>query len=385
MSKKMSVMDTNTQQPIEDFSAIKVFKYFEHRVEEVHSSLINSEKLQVNVDAYKELADDDGPEFVFARISYDFALRNLDLPFGMVFTRYSVGLSIGGSDYSFIYYRDVGSSEKNAAGKLANLLIALANGQIAALCTYRESDSAIQANEIIYRRPGGYTYEVLKTYAMFAADRKQDSDDLAVDKVSNSDAIKEVEVDIDLYKSFYDDESGWTDKYNRPQMDGHITPLSNQEWKSRIEQYHIEKTERVVAKFDSITNPDNKSLWEQMIDYSKWRHLELLGYCLLFVLFEYIREWSFDGFRLENIAFAVFVASIVLLRNKLPYRIFVLLVAPIAYAAFALLASIFFTTFDDSFWAWLLAVFAVGSIVECIVFDARAFFRSTVFSSKKGS
>ena len=355
-----------------DISVIKLFGFVQKYVEKVNVSPLTSEKLEINVDAYGELGSEQDPDesVVFARIGLEFPKSYSDLPFIMMFDAEGVALSVGALDFVYSHYGHLGDSERDIARKLVNILIGLANGQLAVLNTITQDDEKVQAWEMLYRKPKESLYDAIVTYAAFDSARKLKDREMTTQKFANNADIPDVAVDIDIYKHFtYETE--WLNKFNRTQIAGLHVPLTRDDWEKNVDTYYDEKSDAFIEKVDKWGKGDDRTLWQQVTDAAKWRHLELMWWSLALLIYVPVREWSLAALSPSAVVFGIFVIAATIFRRTPKFYRYYPHIRPLAYLGFILATVVFAGQYDGSVWWFSLGVVAVLSLVENIFFDIR--------------
>ncbi len=160
-------------------------------------------------------------------------------------------------------------------------------------------------------------------------------------------------------------------------------PTDRKEDRAEVDREISEKVDKAVEKYDGFFNPKKKSTWELMVDYAKWRHLELFGWAFALMLLDHVLRWSFMDIDLAIILFAILALLATIFRNKLPYSTFVPLIAPLSYISFIIGSYLFLDNFSNTFWSWALAFGAISSLGENITFDSRAIYKKFKKSKTK--
>lgn len=374
MTKKAAV-DSETEAT--DISAIKLFRHIQTLIGKINTPPLTQEALEINEDAYAELGseNDSGNSLIFARIGVEFPKRYTDLSFVMLFGDDGAALAVGGQEFIFSHYTHLGSDEKDIARKLINVLVGLANGQLAMLTTMTQDNEKIQAWEILYRKPGSQLYDALATYAMFDSARKLKNRELVTQKFANTADINDVDVDIATYKQFMF-ETNWLNKFNRQQIAGLHIPLTRADWEKSVDKYYDDRADEFVKKVDQWANPGQRTVWQQVIDAAKWRHLELLWWSLALILYRPITEWSLEHFHPAAISFGAFVLAATIYRRNPTFYKYYPFIRPLAYVSFVLSAIIYASVYDGSGWWITLGIVALVSLAENIFFDVHAIYTS---------
>lgn len=357
------------------FSVIKFFRYVTEKIEAINTPPLSSVSLQINSDAYRELGGEfDESDQPFAHIALEFPTSNNDLIFATDFYPNGIGVSVGSFDYTFCHYEHLGDDEKQVAARVVDMLTTLANGQLGVLITYTEDDDKIQALEVLYKKPKKAKYDAIRTYPVFESARKLKNRELRADYSMNKADIDEAKLDVDMFLNFLPQPPG-SDKYSRSQIQGLHAPLSRAEWESRVDEHYEEKTDEFISKVDAWAKKDDLSFKQQIIKYSKWRHLEILWWSAVLVLFTHIVSWNFSAVSPYAIGFVLVIALVTLFRNMVRYNVYLLLIQPVAYIASIVVAAMFLGTDDKNIWWWIVAVCWVFSALEVIVFDMHMFIK----------
>lgn len=365
-----------------ELSVIKLFGYIQKDLQQINTPPLTAQALEVNADAYAELGSDNNPEegLVFARISMDFPKRYTDIPFSMIFDINGVALSVAGQDFVFAPFQEIGSNERDIATKLINILVGLANGQLAILNTMTQDNEKVQAWELLYRKPGNSLYDALATYALFDSARKLKSREMVTEKFANTADIKDVDVDIETFKLFTF-ETNWLTKFNRTQIAGLHVPLTREDWEKSVDKYYDDKADAFVEKVDQWATKDKRSFKQQVLDAAKWRHLELMWWSLALMLYKPVSAWSLEYFHPSMVIFGLFVIAATIYRRNKKFYHYYPWIRPLAYVGFFLASILFISQHDNSAWWIVLCVFAAISLAENIFFDARETYTSRTKSS----
>lgn len=373
-------MKTDLQDPIEqvptppELSIIKLFNYVKKAIEKLDTPPLTKHALEINTDAYAEIGDGTSEGVVFARIGVDFPKKYTDLPFSMIFSEEGVALAVGGMDYVFSEYEEIGDDEKQIATKIVNILIGLANGQLAVLNTITQDDEKTQAWEILYRQPGKQLYDAQATYAVFDSERKLKNKELITQKFANTADIKEVDVDIEAYKQFTF-ETNWLNKFNRQQIAGLHVPLTRKDWEASVDTYYDKKADDIVKKVDAWATKDKRSVWQQTIDAAQWRHIELTWWAVALLAYKSLSEWSLAHVHPGLIVFIILLLAATLFRNNELFLKFYTYIRFIAYGIFAGAGFVYVGYSDNSFWWVALGVVALVSLAENIGFDIHMVYK----------
>ncbi len=357
------------------FSVITFFRYVREKIEAINTPPLNGVSLQINSDAYRELGGEfDESDQPFAHIALEFPTSNNDLIFATDFYPNGIGVSIGSFDYTFCHYEHLGDDEKQVAARVVDMLTTLANGQLGVLITYTEDDDKIQALEVLYKKPKKTKYDAIRTYPVFESARKLKNRELRADYSMNKADIDEVKLDVDMFLNFLPQPPG-LDKYSRTQIQGRHAPLSRAEWESRVDEYYEEKTDEFISKVDAWAKKDNLSFMQRIVKYGKWRHLEILWWSVVLLLFTHLVNWDFSNISPYIVGFILVSAFVTLLRNKVRYNIYLLLIQPVAYIASIVVAAMFLGVGDKTTWWWIVAVCWTFSALEVIALDIHAFIK----------
>ena len=356
---------------MKELSIIKLFGYVQKAIEKIDTYPLAKENLDVNSDSYADLGSDSDEDLMFAHIGVDYTKRHTDLAFGMIFSKSVVGLSVGGHEYVFVHYDRIGRDEKDIAEKLTSILIGLANGQLAILCTVIQDNEKIQAWEILYRKTDNQFYDALSTYAMFDSARKLKNRELTTRKFANTANIRDIDVDIDTFRLFMF-ETTWLNKFNRKQINGLHIPLTRENWERSVDKYYDEKADAFIEKVDVWAEKDKKGFRQQVLDAAKWRHIELMWWSLALLMYKTLTEWSLERIEAGFVAFGVFVVVATVYRRRMTSYRHSLYIRLSAYVGFALSAFIFASYFDGSFWWYVLGALGLLALIENISFDIYA-------------
>lgn len=371
MRKPITEPDTRLEEA--EISAIKLFKHIKKNIRKINTPPLTEELLEINIDAYRELGNGNAEGVIFSHIGVPFPKRYTDLPFDMAFAEDGVALAIGNGDFIFSHYAHIGGSEEDIADKLTSILVGLANGQLAMLTSITQDNEKVQAWEILYRKPGRKLYDALATYAAFDSARKLKNRQMTTEKFANTADIEDVAIDVDTYKVFTF-ETSWLNQFNRKRIAGLHTPLTREDWEKSVDSYYDQKTDEITNKVDAWANKDSGSLWGQILNTVKWRHLELMWWSTALLLYKPISGWSVEYLHPGFFVFIIFVIVATICRNNDTFRKYFPSIRLAAYIGFILASFIYLSYHDGSLWWVILGLVSVLTFVENIFFDIYTFY-----------
>lgn len=356
-----------------ELSTITLFEDIRTAIEKIDTYPLTRDTLEINQDSYAELGDDiPGEGIIFARIGMDFPKKDSDLPFMMLFGSHGAALAFGAQEFVFCHYELLGDTEQHIARNLVAILVALANGQITLLNSMTQDNEKVQAWELLYRAPDRQLYDALATNIMFDSARKLKNREMVTEKFANSAAIRARKVDVGTLKLFIADTDART-KIDRTQIPGLHIPLTRDNWEKSVNKYYEDMADAVVEKVDRWVKKDDRSMWQQIVDAAKWRHLELLWWWLALMLYAPISQWSLEALDPIVTVFGALVILATIFRNTSIVILGIHWLKPLLYIGFILSLFLHFLEPASSIWWWVIGIFSVMSLIENFFFDIRTF------------
>jgi len=368
--------DPDQSDSIQGFSTIRFFSRLKKEITKATEFPLREQDIVINKDAYAALGDEDSSsQKPFAVIALDHFRSDNDLRFSFEFFEESVGVSIPDFlDPFLVPYDEIDDDEGMAALKLANVIVALANGQLSFLLTLTEEDDKVQATEILYRAPSTQKYEVLYAIPFFVNAPKKLRLPMSLTTkhhVNKTDA-PEVKVSKSLARLIL---TGENEQPFSPRkfIKDLSSPLTREVWETALDKYADEAAERSMKKFDIWTGYDyegaNKRTYkENYILFSRMRHTSLLvvGVVVMFLL-GLMLGWSqaIVTVMIVSVLTGSILASV---KSKLPGKTAQIAKALLGYAAIGYVFYLLLAM-DKSIFAWILLGFVTIEIIEALVLD----------------
>ena len=364
-------------------SVIRIFEQVRKTITEIDTPPLTRDTIKVNSDEYAKLGDDEA-EYPFARIAIDFPSGNNDFTFCMDFLSTGVALTILNLEWTWHQYEELGESNQQIARVITDVLVCLANGQIAMLVTLTEDDDRMQAFELLYRRPNRRNYDAICTGTMFQSARKLKNREYKTDLYANKSAIKQVDLNVGSAQQLLilDDDLEMMRSVGRKNIGGLHQPLTYElfteavcEYSEKAGQQAADKLEKNVDKaFDAAEKKmgiHGKTFWEQVALAARWRHFELMLEAALLFVWTCVILGDSTGIWVGLVILCVVLVAW-LFRHRYPYPQVLYVLAPLAYGLF-IFSTLWFSTHLVNHWfAWALAVIMVVSLAECLFFDVRS-------------
>ena len=134
-----------------EFSVAAFFNEFCRLIKVINIYPLSEENLVVNKDSFSRLTDDYSELYSpFASLVMDRPRSDADLLFGVEFFEHVFVIGIDMQEPIEVPYDALGLGETELAQELVNLLVGIANGQIAVLVTH--IDDMGQAVEFLYKQ-----------------------------------------------------------------------------------------------------------------------------------------------------------------------------------------------------------------------------------------
>ncbi len=332
----------------EALSVIRIFDQIRSKISKINTLPLVPGSIKINSDEFRKIGNDEVETGIpFARISIDFPESNKDFTFCLDFFNTGLVLTILNFESLWCGYSELGKSDEKVATLITNILICLANGQLALLVTLTEDDDRLQAFELLYRKPGRKIYDAISTANAFQSERKLKDREYKTDVYVNGADIEAVSLDINNAQPLLMADLNFElmSKIGRKNIVGLHEPLTLEIFNANVDQYSQKVGEevagRVGQKFDVFDKKlegierkmgvSTMSLSQQIVHFAKWRHIELMFWSLLLLLCGYIARWDFSGLNPSIFLLTVVLVPIFVSRNSFSYPRILYVLAPFAY------------------------------------------------------
>lgn len=348
-----------------DFSTLQFFAAFKEQLEAIDTPPLSLALLTINADNYKELANDEAPDFSFAHIGIDHPSSDTTLLFSFEFFRGGVQFIINGFAPQAIDYAAIDPNPGKAAEKLMGLMIAVANGQISVLYSHTPSAESPQAVEIIYTK--GERSRAVATVPLFAKPpKKGEAEPLKASRQYNEAEIPQVSLSKKLLELAIPPTE--FPSYNRTFKGNAFPALQREDWEVSVRAHYDTKAEEIIGKMDSVLGIDtNASFKQQYLHFAGLRHSTLAYYLAILSMVYVTFGPPVSGLQVGLFAgIMAFAAASLFLRHPFFRQT---LLRPLSYIVSVATIALIALGFDGSVLAIVIAVLAGLEILETVVLD----------------
>lgn len=346
-----------------EFQVITFFKEFQKCVAKANAYPVCSDNVIVHQDLIKLLGDDVEFFYPFASLAMDRPRSFNDLLFSVDLFHSSFYISIDQQHPIEFPYGALQLSEVDLARQLANLLIAIANGQVFLLATHIDDEG--QAVEFLYKQKGAELYTVSRTFTFFTKASKRPYAAYGTTVRRNNADIPEVSVNNTFLGQVLPQTVAEESTNRRPFNDLN-SPLTREEVKKRNNEATELWSQNWTAKwFPGQKHKATKA--DVAVSYTYYRYVEVVAVVLITLLVITVHERSVLETVLRSAVVAIgAVMAGLYMRGTGGLKPFL---GVMAYVA-AILYVLWFTEMPlDATWKWIVAILAFEPILEMIIAD----------------